>query len=190
MTQFNRHVFNKLTLAGGNHTDPGQGVCAMEAVAYVAGEKHSDKPECCDPIIGAFMRAWNDGLPTNADRDKWLKPLIPKLIGTKASKETETQRSWMACDWLIRVQTTAWLELAGLTDDAEALRDCAEIVDVTTLDAAMVVLMPAKKRADAAGDAAWDAAGDAARAAARDAFIIKSRAKFVEMVEETFKGTV
>ena len=39
--------------------------CAMEAVAYIAGEPWSDSPQCASPVIAAFMRAWNDSLPVS-----------------------------------------------------------------------------------------------------------------------------
>src|SRR5262249_39472484 len=95
-----------LSLKHGSHS-PNSTFCVMEAVAFVAGEKWSDAPECCCPVIGAFMRSWNDGLPTDADRDRLLKPFIPKLIGTRKDKATEEKRSLMAADWLVRVHTPA-----------------------------------------------------------------------------------
>lgn len=51
-----------LTLLKGKH-DRGQGMCAMEAAAYLAGEPHSDHPKCVSPVIATFLRNWNDGLP-------------------------------------------------------------------------------------------------------------------------------
>ncbi len=75
--------------------------CAMEAVAYVAGEKWSDHPECVSPVIGGFMRSWNDGLPNDADRTRLLLPLIPKIINTR-DEALERRRATMAADWLIR----------------------------------------------------------------------------------------
>lgn len=51
-----------LTLAEGSHPDPDAGMCVMEAVAYFAHEPHSDHPACVSPVIGAFLRRWNDDL--------------------------------------------------------------------------------------------------------------------------------
>ncbi len=45
-----------LQLAKGGHDDPGQGLCLLEAAAYLAGEKHSDHPACVSPILGAVLR--------------------------------------------------------------------------------------------------------------------------------------
>jgi hypothetical protein len=51
-----------LVLKNGAHKRRDQGVCLMEAVAWIAGEKHSDRPECTDVALAAFGRAFNDRL--------------------------------------------------------------------------------------------------------------------------------
>src|SRR3974390_2421567 len=80
--------------------EPGSVACVMEAVAFVAGEPWSDNPQCACPLISAFLRGWNDSLPTDAERDRLLRPLVPRLIGTKADFQTEKKRSLMALEWL------------------------------------------------------------------------------------------
>jgi len=163
------------TLYSGSH-DPNGQMCAMEAVAYVAREPWSDHPECACPVIGAFMRSWNDGLPED-ERTTLLLPLIPRLVGTRGSKALEERRALMAADWLVRVNTPAWLRLAGLTLHADALASLPEITSVKQvpsikgpIEAARVDAAAAWAAAGAAArDAAGDAAGDAARAAARAA---------------------
>src|SRR5215470_3898923 len=95
-----------LSLKVGAH-NPNTTFCVMEAVAFVAGEPWSDAPECACPIISAFLRSWNDSLPTDQERDRLLKPLIVKIIGTR-NKALEEMRSLMAADWLVRVHTPAW----------------------------------------------------------------------------------
>ena len=152
-----------LQLESGGHDAPNNGLfhaCVMEAVAYIAGDPWSDHPECASPVLGAFLRSWNDSL---ADVDRqMLKPLIPRLVGTKESAKIEQKRAWMATDWLARECAPAFLRLAGLTDHAEALEGLAAL---TTTKRAV----KAQPTLAAAGDAAWAAAGDAAGAAARAA---------------------
>src|SRR4051812_33719151 len=92
-----------LVLKGGAHSSLEQGACVMEAVAFVAGEPHSDTPSCASEAIGAFMRSWNDSL-NDTDR-QMLKPLIPKLVGSKASAAIESKRAYLAVDWYVRVFT-------------------------------------------------------------------------------------
>ena len=174
-------------LYSGAH-DPNGKMCAMEAVAYIAGEPWSDHPKCACPVISAFMRSWNDGLP-DEERTALLLPLIPKLVGTRGSKALEQRRATMSADWLIRVHTVAWLRLAKLNKQADLLASLPEITDFAQCPSLMPALEAVRTDAaaawhaarvaawhaaraaawDAAWDAAWAAAWDAARAAAWDA---------------------
>ena len=168
-------------LKNGGHKDPTDGACVMEAVAFVAGEPWSDHPECVSPVIGAFLRNWNDNLPTDADRDRLLKPLIPLIINTRSTQAIEEQRSYLALDWVIRTFLPKWLRLAKINDHADKVEALSPIVDMETATTAGPVVRAANEATskawaaawdaagDAAGDAAWDAARDAARAAAGDA---------------------
>jgi hypothetical protein len=180
--------FAALPLKKGAHRSPSDGMCALEAAAWIAGEPHSDHPACVCPVLGAFGRLWNDSLP-DAERDRLLRPLVPRLIGTRGSAALAERRSLMAADWLVREHTPAWLRLAGLTEHADALAGLPEItslaqvrnigpaIDAARRDAAAARAAAGAAAGDAAGDAAWEAAGaaaleaawDAARAAARDA---------------------
>ena len=158
------------TLLKGAHDKPNGEfqACVMEAVAFVAGEPWSDHPKCASPVIGAFMRVWNDGLNED-DRNRLLKPLIVKLVGTRGSKALENRRATMAADWFIRVQTPAWLRLAKLDKHADLLASMPEITDFSKAPSLMPALTAERTDAYAARDAAWDAARDAAWAAAVDA---------------------
>ena len=173
-----------LTLSSGSHESPSEGHCLLEVVSMFAGEPFSDRPRCVCPVLAAFGRSWNDGLP-DADRGQ-LKQYIPRLLNTWSSKAVEDRRALMAADWLIREFIPAWLELTpALKLHAEALRAHPEIADAAGFLSIAPILLAAQKdtaaawdaaRAaawDAARDAAWDAAldaaWDAARAAARDA---------------------
>ena len=172
----NLQLLEEITLKSGGHQSREAGMCVMEAAAYIAGEPHSDHPSCTSEVIAAFMRSWNDSLSTDEDRDRLLKPLLPKIIGTRVGgHEADQKRAWMAMDWLAREHLPAWLELAGvaLSEHAAALKALPEITDSGALDAARPVIDAARSAAAAARDAAWDAAWaaarDAAGAAARDA---------------------
>ena len=107
----------------GAHFSLDDGLCVMEAVAYVAGEPWSDHPTCACPVLGAFMRAWNDGLPTDEDRTRLLRPWVERLVGTKSTKAVEQRRADMALDWFVRVYAPAWLDLSeALSSHARAIR--------------------------------------------------------------------
>jgi hypothetical protein len=120
-----------LSLLSGSHEDFEDGMCVMEAVAYVAGEPWSDSPTCACPVISAFLRAWNDSLSSDAERDRLLKPLIPQLIDTRSTKTVEEKRSYLVLDWLVRVYTPKWLDLVpALAPHALALRNLEDIADM------------------------------------------------------------
>jgi len=150
-----------LVLKQGAHPNRENGLCFMEAAAWLAGRPHSDHPECVSPIIGTFMRRWNDDLD-DVGRQR-LKPLLPLVLNTVARTDIEQRRGWMCADWMVRIHTPAWLRLAGLNDQAQALESLPEISDVATLRGAVAGPLEDARNAAAAAGAA---AGAAARAAA------------------------
>ncbi len=175
-----------IIISHGAHETYQAGTCALELVDFLdrtrRGEticltdKLTDKPACVCPVIGEFVRAWNDGLGEgdtgDAARSRLLGPLLPLLLDTRDSNAIEQRRAWMATDWLARVHMPAWLDLAGLTELATEVRALLEIRDSASARAAQ----PTLDRARIASAAAWDAAWDAARAAARAAASAAARA--------------
>jgi hypothetical protein len=144
-------------LTEGNHASIEEGACVMELVSWVAGEPWSDHPECVCPVIAAFLRAWNDGLP-DGERDTLLRPLIPLVMNTRATTAIERRRALMAADWLVREHTPAWLRLAKLDAHADALAALPEITDMAQCPSLMPILEAARTDAAAAWAAAWAAA--------------------------------
>jgi hypothetical protein len=67
-------------LSKGSHQSPAEGRCAMEWVAYLAGEPHGDMPRCVDSVLQAFGMAVNDYLG-DEDRQR-LRPYLARCIGT------------------------------------------------------------------------------------------------------------
>lgn len=70
----------RLHLTPGNHASRDDGTCAMEMVAWLSGEPHTDRPAGVCPIIAAFVRGINDG--AKEERRDELIPHLPNLIGT------------------------------------------------------------------------------------------------------------
>lgn len=139
------------TLADGAHESPVQGRCAMEWVAYLAGEPHTHKPVCVSPVLTAFCIALND-LLIDEPRQK-LRPYLARTIGT-ASDGLDLQRAWMATDWVIRVYTPTWLACAGL-EAAERMRALPPVMDVKDLKPATDVLNGTFDEARAAMEAVF-----------------------------------
>jgi len=159
-----------ITLTRGAHETRADGVCLLEAAAWFAGKSHTDHPACVSPVLAAYGRSLNDALPD--DSRQLLVPFVPLMPGT-AGDGLDEARGYLALDWLIRVHAPAWLDLAGLADEARALRDLSRITDLAAAQAAGPVVLTARNKATDARnttwDAAWDAAGDAARDPAWDA---------------------
>ena len=176
-----------LTLLHGAHSSRKDGVCLLEAVAWAAGEKHSDKPACVCPVLAEFGRTWNDQLTD--DLRQRLKPFVSRLVGTKGSEALERRRSLLALDWLIRTYVPAWLRLAGHAEEAEALERAGEIVDDETALAVATAVRAADAKATAARNAAWNAAENAARNAAWNAAeeaVRPTRDRLIDSAQELF----
>ncbi len=159
----------------GSHRDRSNGMCVMEVAAWVAGEPHSDHPKCVSKVIGAFMRNWNDSLRSPAERKRLLGPLLKPTLKTAANDAVEECRARMCDDWMVRTFAPAWLELAGLKDEAASLRALPDLTTTQACVDAMPKLETARAKADAAWDAALVAAGDAARDAAWAAARVAAR---------------
>lgn len=75
--------FEKLTdftLSHGYQATPKDGFCFMQAVAWLEGEEHTDKPACADRNVGNFMIWLNDA--SNDEQRQLLIPLLPRVAGT------------------------------------------------------------------------------------------------------------
>ena len=120
----------------GAHRSRAEGLSVTEAIAYVAGEEHSDRPACLSPVLGAFLSTWSDAL--DDETRQRLLPYVPRAIGT-ADDGRDERRGWLALDWLVRVHAPAWLELysaADLVGHARALRALPELRDEASLGGA------------------------------------------------------
>jgi hypothetical protein len=147
-------------LTYGSHTNREDGMCLMEAVAYLAGEPHTDAPACACPMLTAYAVALNDAMGTGPDGDalraRYLHDLAPMLVGSRSTPDVERRRAFVLADHAVRVIAPLALESAGLGDEAAKLRALDAVVDEQSADAA----------AWAAARSAWAAARTAARAAA------------------------
>ena len=117
-------------LQRGAHPSRDDGMCAMEMVAWLAGEAHSDEPECACPVLAALVRACNDAMTDHA-RNRYLRPLVPLLVNTRASAAIERVRGMLVVDFLVRTLLPRDLRLRGRADEARLL---AELPPITRLE--------------------------------------------------------
>ena len=120
-------TFKNVRLVYGHPKSRTEGVSAMEAVAWIAGEPHTDRPQTACPFLTTVVNEINDTL-NDDDRQAILKPIVPRLVNTRHHLLEGTRRL-TAHDWTIRVAAPAWLELVGATDSAGALRGLPELTE-------------------------------------------------------------
>jgi len=62
----------------------------MEIASMLGGEAFSDRPACVDPVVGAFLRAFNDRLGHH-DRQRLL-PYASHAVGTRTKRAATRKR--------------------------------------------------------------------------------------------------
>ncbi|HET8673422.1 MAG TPA: hypothetical protein VFL87_07295 [Thermoleophilaceae bacterium] len=85
-------------LARGRHSSPAEGVCVMELASMLADEPFSDRPQSVSPVIGAFLRAYNDRLDDRLRDDLYL--YAANIVGTRGTIDVERRRTQMCRDWI------------------------------------------------------------------------------------------
>ncbi len=167
-----------IVLKSGSHAEAEKQFCAMELVAYIAGEEHSDHPKCACPVITSYTIKLNDRF-TESER-QLLKPLLTKIVGTRDGNALKRAR--ILAHAALTVFAPLALDAAGLKEHADKLRgvefgdfeggrklardaDAAAAADAAADDAAAYAAA-AYAAADAAAYAAAYAAYAAAAAAA------------------------
>jgi hypothetical protein len=154
----------KWGLKHGSHADVEKGLCVMEAVAYVAGEPHSDHPKCACPRLTAFAIRINDRV--DDDTRQKLKPLIPKLVGTRAGFDTEKKRSRFMAHRTITVTLPLLIDAIQLPEVSARLRACGDSnEDLRSIGIYLREQKEAIRKAAYAAAAAADAAAAYAAAA-------------------------
>lgn len=64
----------------------------------MADEEFSDRPACVCPVIGAFLRGWNDRA-AYADRQR-LRPYALRIVGTREADAVTRARRELCLEWV------------------------------------------------------------------------------------------
>jgi hypothetical protein len=86
-----------IRLSAGKHSSPEEGACVMELASMLAGESFTDHPACVCPVIGSFLRAYNDSVGDERRQD--LYPYVSMVVGSLASAEAERARAERLVAW-------------------------------------------------------------------------------------------
>jgi hypothetical protein len=78
-------------LAAGRHRSPRFGVCVMELASMLSEGPFSDRPRNASPVIGAFLRTYNDGLDDERRQD--LYELAALIVGSAGRRAVERERA-------------------------------------------------------------------------------------------------
>jgi hypothetical protein len=121
----------------------------MELASMLAGERFSDRPQCASPVIGAFLRTYNDAVGDARRQD--LYRFAAMVVGSRASRQCERMRADMCVEWAYGLASDAglrrWhlrrLARMGEMPGHSSLEDCGSM-------AARVAAASIRRRDDAA----------------------------------------
>jgi hypothetical protein len=124
----------KVKLTRGSHSLPAHGLCLMELVAWIAGERHSGHPNCACPALSAYGRALNDLIPGEW-RDELLLPIAPMLIGTvdHVGQHKRVEHLVMTLIREILPSQLTTPAVAGYVDPCKSAASLAEAQEATLL---------------------------------------------------------
>jgi hypothetical protein len=83
--------FQTVRLSRGRHRSPEEGTCVMELASMLAGEEFTDHPQSVCPVIGAFLRTYNDLVDEDARQELYC--FASRAVGTRADRGTIRRRA-------------------------------------------------------------------------------------------------
>lgn len=98
-----------IKLSRGKHTSPDEGACVMELASMLAGEPFSDQPASVCPLIGSFLRAYNDSIDDERRQD--LYQYAARVVGSRSSEEVRRARAQRLTAWALHLQQRRWTRL-------------------------------------------------------------------------------
>jgi hypothetical protein len=96
--------YQTIKLSKGKHTDPDDGACVMELASMLADEPFTDHPASVCPVIGSFLRSYNDSV--DAVRRQGLYEYASKVVGSRADARTQRARAARLAEWAEEMQRT------------------------------------------------------------------------------------
>src|SRR5690242_7513367 len=98
--------YQTITLGKGKHDSLHDGACVMELASMLAGEPFSDRPQSVCPVIGSFLRAYNDRIDDGRRQD--LYAYAAKVVGSRASQDVEHARAERLNAWALELHWRPW----------------------------------------------------------------------------------
>lgn len=95
-----------IKLSKGKHASPDDGACVMELASMLAGEPFSDHPAAVCPVIGSFLRAYNDSIDDGRRQD--LYAYASRVVGSRSSIGIQRERADLLAEWAFEMQRRQW----------------------------------------------------------------------------------
>ena len=80
--------YQTIKLSKGKHSSANDGACVMELASMLAGEPFTDHPAAVCPVIGSFMRAYNDSIDDRRRQD--LYAYAARVVGSRSRTKFTT----------------------------------------------------------------------------------------------------
>jgi hypothetical protein len=78
----------------------------MELASMLAGEPFSDHPAAVCPVVGSFLRAYNDSIDDERRQD--LYAYAARVVGSRSSISVQRDRAERLADWAFEMQRRQW----------------------------------------------------------------------------------
>ena len=88
--------YKTIRLSRGRHHSPDEGACVMELASMLAHEPFSDHPRSVCPVIGEFLRTYNDCVDEERRQD--LYPYASAAVGTRQGRAAEQLRARLCAE--------------------------------------------------------------------------------------------
>ena len=89
--------YQTIKLSKGKHSGPEDGACVMELASMLAGDPFSDHPVSVCPVIGSFLRAYNDSIDDS--RRQGLYEYASKVVGSRGPHRIQQARADRLARW-------------------------------------------------------------------------------------------
>jgi len=96
--------YQTIKLSKGKHSSPEDGACVMELASMLAGEPFTDHPASVCPVVGSFLRSYNDSIDEH--RRQGLYEYASKVVGSRCSLRTQQARAEHLAQWAENMQHT------------------------------------------------------------------------------------
>jgi hypothetical protein len=98
--------YQTIKLSKGKHSSPEDGACVMELASMLAREPFTDHPASVCPVIGSFMRAYNDSVDDRRRQD--LYAYASMVVDSRTSADVQRTRAEFLTAWAQQFRRNRW----------------------------------------------------------------------------------